>query len=296
MKKMLLAVALLSPLLSFGQAPQVIAVHALAQAPKIDGHLEDWGTDGWIKVPIKPALEKSERAKFGLDTEDDRNQTGSLTLQLKAGVSAGKLYIALKYPDSAADTVYRPWEWRGDKYAEGKQREDMLALRFHMAGDFDRTMLSTKDYKVDVWLWSAARTNPAGIAEDMIHHVTTSMLENAAEYAMPDGKTSYIRKQRDAGAAPYKMLPRPKENKGEKLPAFEAATPSGSGADVAAKGDWKAGNWHLEFARVLSTGSPDDVAFKPGQKILGQIAVFNKGYAEHKSISEPLLFDFSATK
>lgn len=296
MIKMFLTAALLTPLLSLAQTPQVIAVQAVSQAPKVDGNLEDWGNDGWIKVPIKPALEKSERAKFGLDAEDDRNQTGSLTLQLKAAVSGGKFYLALKYPDSSADTVYRLWEWRGEKYTEGKQREDMLALRFHLAGDFDRTMLSVKDYKVDVWVWSAARTNPSGFAEDTTHHVTTALQENAAEYALPDGKTVYIRKQRDAGSAPYKMLPRPKENKGEKLPSFELATPSGSGADVAAKGEWKAGHWQLEFARALNVNHPDDVTFKPGQKILGQIAVFNKGYAEHKSISEALLFDFSAIK
>ena len=105
MKNMFLTAALLTPLLSLAQTPQVIAVQALSQAPKVDGNLEDWGNDGWIKVPIKPALEKSERAKFGLDAEDDRNQTGSLTLQLKAAVSGGKFYLALKYPDSSADTV-----------------------------------------------------------------------------------------------------------------------------------------------------------------------------------------------
>lgn len=297
MKLLLLALALAAPIAARAQAPQLVPVLNLAQPPKIDGNLGDWGNDGWIKVQIKPAIEKTERAKFGLDPEDDKNQTGTLTLQLKAGVSGSRFYLALKYPDAAADTHYRMWEWRGEKYSEGKQREDMLAVRFHMAGDFDRSMLSTKDYKVDVWQWSAARTNPAGLAEDMFHHVTTKMLENAAEYTLPDGKTVYIRKQRDAGNAPYKMLPRPKENKGEKLPSFEPTTASGSTADVMAKGDWKAGHWNIEFGRALNTGhAEDDVAFKPGQKILGQIAVFNKGYSEHKSVSEPLLFDFSAIK
>lgn len=281
---------------AFGQQPLTIPVTVLTAAPKIDGDLSEWGNTGWIKVPVSPALEKADRAKYGLDPEGDKNQTGSLTVQMKAAVAGNQFFVALKYPDSTEDTSPKFWEWRGDKYVEGKQREDMLAVRFHLSGDFDRSMLTSKDYKVDTWLWSATRTNPSGLAEDTVHHVTTSMLENAAEYESPDKKTIYIKKSRDAGNAPYKLLPRPKENKGDKLPFFELTTSSGSAADVAAKGRWKAGHWQLEFARALNTGNADDAVFKPGQKILGQIAVFNQGYAEHKSVSEPLLFDFSAVK
>ncbi len=276
--------------------PLSIPVLTLGAAPRIDGDLGEWGNFGWIKVPVSPALEKSDRVKYGMDPNDDKNQTGSISVQMKAAVVGDRFFVALKYPDSSEDTSTKQWEWRGEKYVEGKQREDMLALRFHMSGDFDRSMLSTKDYKVDVWLWSAARTNPSGLAEDMTHHVTTKMLESAAEYEAPDKKTIYIKKLRDAGSAPYKLLPRPKENKGEKVASFELTTSSGSAADVAAKGRWKAGNWQLEFARALNTGNADDAVFKPGQKILGQIAVFNQGYAEHKSVSEPLMFDFSGVK
>ena len=71
-----------------------------------------------------------------------------------------------------------------------------------------------------VWLWSAARTNPSGFAEDMTHLVTTRMIEDAAEYEPADKKTIYIKKSRDAGNAPYKLLPRPKEHRGDKLPSF----------------------------------------------------------------------------
>ena len=295
MKRHLL-IALSCPVLAWAQTPLVIPVTNLAQPPKVDGKLTEWGNDGWIKVPVKPALDRAEREKFGMSPDDDKNQTGSITVQVKAGVQGGRFYLALKYPDDAADTTHKMWEWRNEKYNEGKQREDMLALRFHMSGDFDRSMLTTKDYKADVWLWSAARTDPTGFAEDQIHHMTTAVLENAAEYSLPGGKTVYIRKQRDAGAPPYKVLPRPKENKGDKLSAFENQAPTGSGADVAAKGEWAKGHWQLEFGRALSTGHADDAEFKPAQKVLGQIAVFNKGYSEHKSVSEPVLFDFSAVK
>lgn len=293
----LLALALcLTPFLAEAQVPQAIPVTLLAQAPVVDGKLTEWGSGGWITVAVKPALDAAARAEHGLGADDDKNRTGKLNVQIKAGVSGGRVFVALKYPDSAADTAHRVWQWRNDKYQEGKEREDMLALRFHMTGDFDRSMLSSKTYTADVWLWSAARTNSGGIADDFMHTMTTAMLDNAAEYALPGGATVYIRKQRDAGSAPFKALPKPKENKGEKAPSFELTKATGSAADVAAKGDWAAGHWNLEFSRALNTGHADDVTFKPGQKVLGQIAVFNQGFSEHKSVSEPLLFDFSTVK
>lgn len=296
--KLLVPLLLLLPLVAHAQVPtpQVIPVANLAAAPKPDGDLGEWGGSGWVKVPVKPALEREERAKYGLDPAGERNTAGNLTVELKAGVAAGRFYLAVRYPDDAADAVHKEWSWRGEKYQRENQLEDMFAVRFHLAGDFDRTMLSTKDYKVDVWLWSAARTNPSGIAEDMTHHVTTKMQESAAEYQVKDGPVIYISKRRDEGSASYEMLPRPKENKGERLPSFVAGSASGSAADVAAKGVWKAGHWNLEFARALDSGHANDVVIKAGGRITGQIAVFNKANAEHKSVSEPLVFDFGAMK
>lgn len=296
MKLPLIACLLGVSIPALAQQALLIPVATLGSAPKIDGELNEWGNAGWIKVPVAPALEKADRARYGLDPNDDKNQTGSLTVQMKTAVVGDRFFVALRYPDSAENNNSKQWEWRGEKYVEGKQREDMFAIRFHLSGDFDRSMLSSKDYKVDLWLWSAARTNPSGLAEDMTHHVTTGMLDAAAEYESPEKKTIYIKKSRDAGNASYKLLPRPKENKGDRLPSFELSTSSGSAADVAARGRWKAGYWQLEFSRALNTGNADDAVFKPGQKILGQIAVFNQGYAEHKSVSEPLLFDFSVIK
>ncbi len=296
MKRLFVSLLVSLPFAAAAQAPQVVAVHALGAAPKMDGDLAEWGRDGWVKVPVKPALEREERAKFGLEPAGDRNVTGDLTVELKAGVAAGRFFLAVRYPDDAADIRHREWAWRGEKYQRENQYEDMFAVRFHMAGDFDRSMLTTRDYKVDVWLWSAARTNPSGVAEDSTHHVTTRMLESVAEYEMKGGPVIYIAKRRDAGTAPYEMLPRPREKKGERLVSFEPAKATGSAADVAAKGAWKAGHWQLEFGRALATGHQDDVAFKPGDRLLGQIAVFNRGSAEHKSVSEPLQFDFSAVR
>lgn len=300
MRKPLTALAaawLALPGIALGAEPyQVLPVAALAAAPKVDGDLGDWGADGWIAVPVTPALERKDRPKYGLEESNDRNQTGKLTVQVKVGVAKGVFYLAVKWPDAAEDKEPQGWEWRGERYVQGRHLDDQFAVRFHMAGDYDRTMLSTKDYKVDVWLWSAARTNGGGVAEDMSHVFTTKLTEDAAEYSLPTGGTVYIRKPRDAGVPPYASLPRPKENKGARVSNVAPQKASGSIADVSAKGLWKDGAWSLEFGRALNTGHADDVAFKPGQRLLGQIAVFNRGEAEHKSVSEPLVFDFSAVR
>jgi len=276
--------------------PQVVPVLALPAAAAVDGDLKEWGKDGWIKIQIKPAVEKNERAKYGLEGES-LNFTGSIAVMLKAGVAQGRFYMAVRWPDDSPNTDYKGWEWSGAKYSEGKKRDDMFAVRFHLDGDYDRSMLSGKTYRADVWLWSAGRSNPSGLAEDMLHIISGKPIENAAEYETVDSGTVYIKKNRDAGNPMYKITRPPKTKEAEKLPSFELVTsPSGSIADVAAKGVWKEGYWNLEFARKLDTGNPDDVGFKPGKKLLGQIAVFNHSSDEHKSISEPLLFDFSAIK
>ena len=276
--------------------PLRVPVLMLASAPRVDGDLGEWGNSDWIKLPITPALSKADRAKYGLEPNDDKNQTGNLDVQMKAGVFGSRFYLAFKYPDSTEDATLRQWEWRGEKYVESKQYDDLFAVRFHMSGDFDRSMLTTASYAVDVWLWSAARTNPNGLAEDMSHQVSTKPIENAAEFEPSGAKTIYIKKSRDAGTELFSTTPKPKANKGDRVPLHELVAAKGSSADVAAKGRWKSGYWQLEFGRALNTGNADDVVLKPGLTVLGQIAVFNQGYAEHKSVSEPLLFDFSALK
>ncbi|HEX5804492.1 MAG TPA: ethylbenzene dehydrogenase-related protein [Azospira sp.] len=291
-----LVAAALTPAAVLAAPPQVVPVAAAAKAPAIDGELADWGRDGWIKVAVKPAVAPAERAKLGLGPED-RNQTGSITVEIKALAAGGRLFLAARWPDDAADTAYRGWEWSGARYSEGKARDDMFAVRWHLDGDFDRSMLSGSSYRVDLWLWSAGRSNPLGLAEDMRHEISTRAIEDAAEYAVQGVGTVYIKKHRDAGDPLYKTVRPPKTKGADRLDSFELnPKPAGGTADVQAKGVWKNGFWQLEMARKLDTGNADDRAFAAGEKVSGQIAVFNRASDEHKSVSEPLLFDFSAVR
>lgn len=278
------------------EPPQVIPVPRLAVAPKLDGTLTEWSGASWQRVRVAPAVVAREREIFGLDAED-RNVTGVLEVEVQAGMHGERFYLAARWPDAAADTAYKGWERVGDKYIDNKRHDDAFAVRFQLDGDYDRSMLSAKTYAVDVWYWSAARTNPAGHAEDWTHRLSTRPIENAAEYTVKAIGTVYIKKQRDAGTPVYRMVPRPREAGADRLPAFEInKAPSGSVADVSAKGRWAAGAWSLEMSRKLDTGHADDTPFATGKAVLGQIAVFNRAGDENKSVSEPLLFDFAAAR
>lgn len=271
------------------EAPRVIRVVPLKAPPTLDGNLEEWNTlaepGAWQSVEVFPALK-----------DDTLNETGDKGVMMMGGVHGDTIYFAFRWPDDSESVAYKSWRWQRNKYIRGKERDDMLAIRFHMDGDYDVCMLSDKTYRVDVWKWSAGRSNLVGLAEDMTHMISKTPVEDAAEYG--EGKdTIYIKKLKDNGE-PFFDNTHPSATKGEEfLPGVEMkpVIPS-SLTDVAAKGAWVENHWSLELSRKLNTGHDDDMIFQPGQKVAGAIAIFNKGYAEHKSVNGNLLFDLTAIR
>ncbi len=274
--------------------PQVIPIQRLQTAPAVDGDLGDWKAEGWQIIPIAPTVKPEERADLGLGSED-HNAVGESQVELQAGVHDGRLYVAVRWPDDAPDTNLDVWLWNGRRYSRSRRHDDMFAVRFALAGDYDRSMLSGKNYEADLWEWSASRSQAAGFAEDFRQVIGTRIIENAAEYSVKGVGTVYIKKYRDEGRYPFKTIRPPKTQEAEKIIAVRIdGTPDGSYADVSANGVWADGHWHLEMARRLDTGHEDDVVLPAGGSISGQIAVFNHAADENKSVSEPLRFDFSA--
>ncbi|MBF0379732.1 MAG: hypothetical protein HQL69_01865 [Magnetococcales bacterium] len=267
---------------------QNINVGTLSAAPVVDGSFDDWPQQKsqWSLIPVKPAL-----------PNDDKNRTGELEVELIGGVFKDKIYFAVSWPDSFADVDYRPWKWRGKKYKRTRKRDDMFALRFDLGGDYDSCMLpeKPKTYSVDIWLWSAGRSNLAGVAEDKSQLISSEFIENAAEYTSSVGGMVYIKKKSDPGDPVYKVSrPKRKKFKGKILSGVDLkGEGSGGLVDVSAKGIWKDGRWFVEFSRKLNTDSSDDVIFPSKGNVIGAIAVFNKGWAEHKSVSGDLRFVFS---
>jgi len=296
-RRLAVAAALLALIESVGAAePQRIPVTPLERAPQLDGSLDDWSADGWQRIAIAPTVKPEERAELGLAAED-RNAVGRSEVVLKAGVVGDTFYVAVRWPDDGADADLDVWLWNGQRYARSRRYNDQFALRFAMAGDYDRSMLSGKSYEADLWEWSASRGAMAGIAEDFRQVISTRIIENAAEYTVKGVGTIYIKKYRDEGHYPFKTVRPPRQKEADQIVAQEMqGKADGSYADVRAGSRWQDGYWQLELSRKLDTGHADDVVLPRGGRITGQIAVFNHAADENKSISEPLDFDFSAVK
>jgi hypothetical protein len=275
---LLLALPAFSPAAALA-AETAIAVSRPAGAPMVDGNLAEWGKEGWRKVKLNPAVEN-----------DPKNKTGKIEAELKFAVHGDRLFTAARWPDPKADTSWHSWTWDGSRYKGGRDEDDKFALRIELGGTFDACMLSDKNYEVDVWLWSAGRSNLGGMAENYLHRISTSMIEDAAEHKGPNGVTVYIKKLSD-GPKGYARQKAPTALAKEVEPSSAQAQPPGKPDDILAKGVWKDGFWSLELSRKLVTGIEGRASLGPGAKPRAQIAVFNAGEDEHKSVSEPFLID-----
>ena len=93
------AALLLAGVVTIGLAgpDQRIDVTRLAFAPGIDGDLQEWRVLEPSRIAIAPAVEG-----------DERNRTGSIEVELWAGRSETDIYVAARWPDSTADTDFRP--------------------------------------------------------------------------------------------------------------------------------------------------------------------------------------------
>lgn len=264
---------------TFGQA-RTLNVPVLSADPVVDGQVAEWPglTKQVFMTTVNPALE-----------QDPGNVTGMVDVEIRVGVFGDRFYLAARWPDKAADTSFRPWRWNDTSYQKDKKKfDDGFAVRFQLDGDYDSCMLSNKDYRVDLWHWSAGRTNAAGLAEDRHQTITQKPIEGAAEYDSPFGVV-YIMNRSDAGDAFFINNKAPKLHQGDEVPSIALTGKiSGSIADVVAQGVWKEGYWYLEMSRLLNTGHDDDAILGQGKTISSAIAIFNHAANEHKSVSDTI--------
>ena len=151
---------------------------SLKDAPVLDGDAGEWITDSdlWTEV-------LTTEASFVDDVSEKTDSTHWDPQPLMAaGIYQDTLYLAIRWRDESPDKVYRPWKLRGSKYSRSRRKDDMLALRFNTGGDFDACMLAGKDYRVDLWRWSAGRSQKAAMADDMSHIFSTTPVEHGIEY------------------------------------------------------------------------------------------------------------------
>lgn len=254
------------PLPEEEEAPILLAVRTAAP-PVIDG---DDGDEIWQQAPLV-------RARV-------RGASGNREVELKACYTDTHLYLLARWWDNTKNDTHMTWVWDKAKkeYVSGNDRQDALAVMFAFKGSFKACMLEGKDYAADLWMWGAAKTNPAGYAEDGTAVISTAPLARANAY-----KGRWLKIVPDGGELPYKSQI-PLQYQGDTVPRYLPQTPTQSAADVRARGRWSDNTWVVEFGRRLKTGHDDDVILTVGQPVAFALALYDHRDGDKHSISKEL--------
>lgn len=259
---------------------ETVNIGSLDTAPTIDGNDADWSQVSATKV--------------SLNNNKASGKANIPSVSVKSAVHGDSVYFLLQWEDDDMDDQHKPYVWdnKKGKYVAGPQREDRLAIQFAMSGDYDVNWLSGKAFTADTWHWKAARSNSLGLAQDKMTVISKDPIKKAYKGKAADGSTIYIKRPSDKGSKFYKTKRYSSKEKDMMPKYINAASASGSVADVKAKGVWSDGKWTLELSRKMNTGNGDDVAFSSGQMVTGGIAIFDHSGDDDHSISHLLSFQF----
>ncbi len=169
-----------------------------------------------------------------------------------AFVSNNKIFISIEFNEKEERRSHRSWVWNPIEqfYKEDHgDRESVVSIILKKSGE----------PFADMWIWRSFISNPAEIAEDF-----------QVFYQKNDDSAPSLVK-RDAGRICWESRYFD-EFAGERLPRFYHKKPSGSSADVSARGIWKNGRWHLKISRALDTGNPDDIVIAKEDTIIMSVS------------------------
>lgn len=163
-------------------------------------------------------------------------------LAVKACTDGSRLFLLVRFPAVVERRRHRPWRW------------DATTQHYHSGGEAEEALtvlLLGANGMVDAWVWRADRTDAAGFADDGSF--------SPARGFSPDAGTACWESRYVSGFA------------GAELPRFYPREPTGSLADVRARGVWENGVWTVEMSRLLNTRRPDDLALLAGEAMPAQL-------------------------
>lgn len=192
-----------------------------------------------------------------------RDKRTNVDIILKSVHTADRVFFCVQYPDQDESRLHRPWVW--DKklgiYTVGPYIEDTFVFRWNLEDhEVDLSDFSDDTFLADLWYWKANRTDPMGYADDKYDSLTANETRKSRPILSRSGKRRYLLRLDDEGVPAYQTVIE-LDNRGDQLPQYVLGTPTGSRADVRAKGVWKDQRWTIEFGRKLKTGHGDDVQF-----------------------------------
>lgn len=202
-----------------------------------------------------------------------------------------EIFLLVQYPDAAPSETHKSlgWDYGDEIYKQLNDREDLCVIKWSMVGNkVNLSLQRAEPHTADVWFWKAKRTNPIGYADDKYDLLTKTQSKQSNPISSQNNEILYLQRIPDEGEAPFKEQ-LVFEYQGDVISQYVYQTPTGSHADVKAKGLWDNGFWMIEFARKLNTGYQDDIAFIPGQTYLFGIGLYEiTGAGIYPELSQPL--------
>lgn len=262
-------------------AQQSITAVPVKQPIQLDGKPQEWANVKTTRVTL--------RALHNQSSVETRH------VDVQASYDNENIYFLLRWPDSEASETHKPWLWSQpqQRYLSGTIYEDRLAMQFAISGNFNADWTRAKEFTADMWHWKASRSNPLGLVHDKFTQVSRKELKLSNVIPAADGGKVYVLRKNDEGTPLYTTR-RYRRHQADIMPKYYLnSEPSGSIADIQAKGIWQDGHWTLELKRKLNTGHKDDVRFRAGQSVNGAIAIYDASANHDHVVSDTLKFMLS---
>lgn len=218
------------------------------------------------------------------------DMVADIDIRIRAVYTLDTVFFQVRFPDANESRLHKPWIWDStqEMYVVGPDREDCVVLKWAMQpATEDLSLKSDVPYLADIWFWKANRTDPAGYADDKHQILSKKKEAKSKEITSANGNTLFLRRYGDAGKPAYKVSILI-EHQGDKVSQFIPQQPTGSRADIVAKGQWREDEWCVEFSRKLDTGHDDDIVFDPERRYLFGISRYEiAGRKPDPSLTQP---------
>ena len=220
-----------------------------------------------VKTDRPPVLDGvgNDVAWQAASTITTKDRIADISIELQAVYTDEDLFVKVRFPDATENREHKTLVWSSELelYRTGVKREDSFVLKWSMEPvAVDLSLQSQKPYRADIWYWKAFRTDTMGYADDKQHIYYTHETEHSQQIILPSGKRMFLDRPSDSGKSTYQSITYEKFI-GDTAVRYTHRQPSGSRADVRAKGNWSEGYWTIEFQRKMLTGHVDDIQFDP---------------------------------
>ena len=278
-----------------------------------------------------PAWKKAKVADVHFEGKESFAGKNAL-VATKAVYTDQEIYFLFSWKDANKSVTKGAWAYDGQKWQHQKGNEDRISLLFEInrinnfatkgcaitchvpdgapnakEGKFGTVTAAEKG---DLWHWKAARSDPAGFADDTW---LTNISEKKGGRKSDAGKGGDTKNMTEDKSMPKYMLAPGKMlakngillasdtveiedysafKTGDTLTYRMPKIPEGSRADIKAESNYANGSWTVMLSRSLDTGHDDDVAFNPRKKYNFAMALFDDSGDEDSYDSEVLTLQF----